>query len=225
MGAEVQSGTDSSQPPRSPAVTKYVNASHYYRSIVESEKAIAAMTKAIALAPTDAGLYAEREELYANTFVMDKAFADANKAIQLDPKQGLFFRRRERLYYLTGQWNKAVADLIIAIKLSPTDPEPHFDCARAYKKLAKYDKSIEQYRTYMSFKNAKHVKDSGNELGELYLKVGKPQDAIDTFTRYIAIFPDLPQGYYGRAKAYDAIGKTQLAITDRNRAREAEKEF
>lgn len=206
-------------------VKTYLAVCNYHRSRLEYPEAIAAITAAIALSPNEAELYEQREQLYAATNVSDKALADANKAVALKPNFPEYIWRRGRLYYNSGQYAKSLADYSACIQLEPNDLEHHLARARVYKKLENYDLAINDYRLYINGKHAHRLQDGCNELGELYLKVGQPNKAIAIFTQLIASFPDLPQGYYGRAKAYDLIGKTQLAASDRNKAQEVEKSY
>jgi tetratricopeptide (TPR) repeat protein len=214
-------------PPQAQAaeVKRYTLIYQFHRSRLEYPEAIAAISSAIALSPNDADLYAMREELYASTFVIDKALADANKAIALQPNYCAYIRRRGRLFYMNGDYAKSLADFTACIQLEPYDSEQRLARARVYRKLEKYDLAIADYRIYNNFKKVHRLQDGCNELGELYLKTGKSKEAIATFTQLIAAFPDLPQGYYGRAKAYEAIGETQKASSDRKKAQEAEKSF
>jgi tetratricopeptide (TPR) repeat protein len=206
-------------------VKRYVVLCDQHRRLLEYPEAIAAITAAIALSPNDAELYAQRERLYATTFVTDKALADANKAIALKPNFPDYIWHRGRLYYESGQYAKSLADFNASLRLEPKNGDHYFERARVYKKLEKYDLAINDYRTFLNFKHGHRSQDAANELGELYLKVGKPNEAIATFTQLISMFPDLPQGYYGRAKAYDMIGKTQSAASDRNEAQKIEKSY
>ena len=75
----LSSGCDSRSAPA------YNNRGIAYSEQGEFEKAIADLTKAIELDPTDAPAYKNRGDAYWQEGELDKATADYNKVIELDP--------------------------------------------------------------------------------------------------------------------------------------------
>ncbi len=62
-------------------------------------------------------------------------------------------------------------------------------------------------------------------LGEIYLKAGRPEEALEVFRRIIPILPDWPGGYLSTGRAYLALGRTGEAIEMIQRALEMAPEF
>ncbi len=54
--------------------------------------------------------------------------------------------------------------------------------------------------------------------GVAYEKAGKPERAIDDFTRAISLFPSYYEAFFSRGTTYDRMGKLDLAIEDYNAA-------
>lgn len=89
-------------------VDRYTDRAWLYERTYERAKAIADLTKAIALSPT-ADIYLRRASLYADNRDWPKVLADANAALDLDPKSAGAVGQIARTKAETGDVDGAVA--------------------------------------------------------------------------------------------------------------------
>jgi serine/threonine protein kinase/tetratricopeptide (TPR) repeat protein len=112
------------------------------------EKAIADLSRAIELAPTNeaSGSYEARGTAYYWLERRDKALADFSKAIELNPSWWGGWAWRGYLHREMEQWDKAVADCSKALELKPTHSMSWRDRAFAYVKLNQPEKAVADLR-------------------------------------------------------------------------------
>jgi tetratricopeptide (TPR) repeat protein len=112
-----------------------------YRKLGQLDKAVADLSRAIALNPKYAKAWCYRGENYFNQGQRDKAFADFAKAIELEPKLGDAWCSRGITYNMLGQFDEAVADLSKAIELTPTNAHAWSHRGFAYRFLGQFEKA------------------------------------------------------------------------------------
>ncbi len=81
--------------------------------------AVAEMSEAIALAPSEPNLYLMRGAAYRAKKDYDKAIADVDEAIRLDATRGDYYMLRGMIFGDQGDLDRAVAELNQKIKLDP----------------------------------------------------------------------------------------------------------
>lgn len=206
-------------------VEKYKSEAKYYCDQLEHKKAADVLTKALLLAPNDLELLERRSDAYAQIFIMDKAEADLSKAISINPKNAGFYRHRARLYFRDGKLQKAVADYDTAVKLDPKDLAPYRDRGRIHEQLGNGKKAVEDFQKFIDSGGNDNNGEVLQHLGDLYLKDGQTQRALETFNRMIKYVPDLSGGYYGRARVYEKLGKFDLAKSDKKQGKKLDLAF
>ncbi len=97
---------------------------HVYLSEDDNDRAIADLTEAIRLEPTERRSYADRAEAYRRKSEHDLAIADLTELVRLDPRSYVVFEARASSYREKGELDLAVSDLTEAIRLRPRLIEP-----------------------------------------------------------------------------------------------------
>ncbi len=95
----------------------------------DNNKAIAAYSEAIRLAPDYAEAYCARGLTYSFMDDREKAVADCNEAIRLDPDCRDAYIFRADIHETNGDIDKAVADLTVAIRIGLDDDDMREDFA------------------------------------------------------------------------------------------------
>ena len=132
--------------------------------------------------------YESRARLKFELNDLDGAVADMDKAIQINPKGDHLYRVRSKFYILQKKDDKALADLNKSIACQDKDQESTYRCrGDLYLRLKKYDLAVKDYTAAINC-SAKKKDDRSMELD-----------------------------YSGRAKAYEKLGKMDLAAADRKK--------
>jgi tetratricopeptide (TPR) repeat protein len=157
----------------------------------------------------------------ANVLFKEERFSEAlkayNQALLKYPAQNDdFYQNRAQCYLEAKDFPSAVADLKKAIALLPS--------ATKYKLLGEtfyQQNAIESALQSFSKAIALDPKDywSYKARGDIYSSLKNYPKAIGDYTRMIQIHPGEPVGYNSRAKAYQQIGKKDLAKKDFEKAR------
>lgn len=123
---------------------------------------------------------------------------------------------------LSKQWQEASKCFQKAIALNPRLPEAYYEEGIAQMELGHFKEALsacEQALRVESTYIPPYL-----TMGDIYTKLRQYNKAIDNYSMYISGYPDLPQTYLSRAKAYEALGKSELAKRDHSRALQAEKQ-
>jgi tetratricopeptide (TPR) repeat protein len=121
-----------------------------------------------------------------------------DKVIPLD------YEYRAKLLSKTGKDSLAILDYKKAMELQPDKTELNGDIANAYIKMKRYPEAIEAYKTKM----AKNTKPNANDEFGIMRAYYYSKDFINADTAAVHITvqqPDLPLGYYWRAKINSQI--------------------
>lgn len=119
---------------------------HYSRAKVletmgESDKAIAAYTKAIEQNPQFAEAHSNRGLLFQKKRSLELALKDFTRAISIDPLDGVYYFNRANIHVLQGRLGLAVSDYTKAIEIYPRWAEPLRRRAEANRKLRKKNRA------------------------------------------------------------------------------------
>ena len=112
-------------------VAAQIEAGKVARAACDLEKAIAAFSEALRVAP-NAQVYALRGRVHAEHGDDQQAWADFKRAIELDPKQAEAFAGRGWLHAMRGEYDPAVVDSTEAIRLDPKCVDAYVDRAFVY---------------------------------------------------------------------------------------------
>jgi tetratricopeptide (TPR) repeat protein len=208
----------------------------------ENDKALAALTQAIALDPTLWQAYVNRAQAYYNKAQYDAALADANSAIAAAPKLGTPYVYRAVIYRAKAQPDLAQADFDHAVAVHPSvrtytargsfyadkrDNQHAIDDYTAGLKIwpddmdlilrraALYWRTDQDALADSEYRRALTVNDItpyGRGLAEDALKMD--DKAVADFSQALVLNPGKTDALYHRGHIYARQGKTDLALAD-----------
>jgi len=181
------------------------------------DEAIAEITRAIELDPTNPQYYITRAFFYdAGKGMMEEAVADATKAIELAPALYDAWNGRGAVYAHMEECTLAVADHNEAIKLDPDRFDGYTYRADALCCQGKLDAAIADYDHAITIDPTSAW--TFWNRGKIYEEKGDLDAAIADYGQAITLKPDDPWAsvdyYYSRAGAYRALGQHEQALAD-----------
>lgn len=143
----------------------------------------------------------------------DRAIADFDAAIRLNPGVAGIYLERGLAYEAKGEHAIAIMDFDAAIRRDPTLVQAYFGRALAYDGIGEGQRATADLTVAASLDRnlvaALHMQ-RGYELKA----AGRSAEAIAAFGRAIAINPNWPLAYFGRAASFDDQGDREHAAAD-----------
>ncbi|MBI4309244.1 MAG: tetratricopeptide repeat protein, partial [Candidatus Omnitrophica bacterium] len=170
-----------------------------------------AMTQAIDKNPLEAQNYLDRGDALLQEGNYYLAFNDFNKAIKTTPLNYKAYLMRGQLYALKGDHKKALDDFNRSVALKPDNAVACLQKASVLGSMNDVDQAMVWFDKAIKINPA--MAGAYYQRGLLYYKIGAFKDAVDDFTRAIALEHDL-KGRYQRGKSYEALKQFDLAIED-----------
>jgi serine/threonine protein kinase len=161
-------------------------------------KAIEDLSTLVAANPSDYPRLVERADLYTRIGEPEKALADANAAIAMAPptfEVGLAVRAGALAQL--GRWEEAMRSYIQALQINDRDAEAWKGIGDLWMKRNEYDRAVEKYS------KAIECAKSWEKFSTAVLSKSATRDALEA-----------------RAKAYELLGKKDLARRDLDDARQ-----
>jgi tetratricopeptide (TPR) repeat protein/S1-C subfamily serine protease len=185
-----------------------------YGELREYEKALAALNKAIQLAPKNANLYSEKRTVLGNLNRHQEALLAINQAITLSPRAG-FYNDRGITYNALKEYSKAIADYDKAIVIDPENTNAYNNRGATYAGLKEYPKAITDYDKAIAINPG--FAEAYNNRGLIYAALGEYPKAITDFNYAIANNPKQAD-YYNRGVVYAILQEYPKAIADYDKA-------
>lgn len=205
-----------------------ITASRQYSRQLEFEEAIALLSSAIKMNPSNYLAYQLRSEAYRELNIYDKAIADLQKANSLSKGNLGLLRDLGYIHFRNRTYKEAVAAYSRAIAIDPTDGGALSGRGRSYMGLKNYEAAARDYKKSLESKTRSVIRaeiEVRGILGDLYLKLKQPKDALEQFNSLITKYPHISKGFYGRAEVYKMQGKPDLAAKDLKAAHELDYEM
>jgi tetratricopeptide (TPR) repeat protein len=122
--------------------------------------------------------------------------------------------RKANEFHSAGKLPEAVEELRRALKIMPECPEAHYNLANVVRDAGEIELAIEGYKAAINFAKAKrhHYPDAQINLGDLLTRIGRYDQAIDSFEEAIRIQPNRPQPHIGIGLAQEGKGRLYAAI-------------
>lgn len=176
------------------------------------QRAIADMTRAIALKPDQAaylnarGYYSLSDQSYA------QALADFDAAIAADPGHPAAHNNRGLVNMAVRRYEESIGDFDAAIAAKPDYVQALNNRGFAKLQLERFDASLADFDAAVAadpkFANA------WSNRGMARLRVNRTADAVADFTQAIELAPSDPSYYERRAEAYRKADQGDLAQAD-----------
>ena len=184
-------------------------------------------TKGIELDALNIERFFERAIFYENIGEGDKAESDYNFAITIEPQNKQCWNNRGRFYSLFANDNDAaIKDLKRAIEIDSSFVSALSDLGHTYYYMESDDLALKWLGIAMTFekKDPQEVAWCYNTRGEIYETQEKFEEAIDDYTKAIALDPENPLWYSKRAYLYETLDEENKAFLDYSKAIELEPE-
>ena len=217
-------------PPETPEY--YFLLSRHYDSAGESEKALAALNRAIALAPKSAELRAELAGFHARQDRPVEAIAAADEALALDPNNreanrilgSIYAALAERRRPLRPGENpelyvpRAIAALERARKDGPPDAGLDLTLGRLYLQAESYDRAIPLLRRVTL--EQPNYPEASMLLASALEGAGRPAEAVEALRESLAYNPRYFRGHVLLAELHEKQGAWREAAQAYSRAQD-----
>ncbi|MFQ5843653.1 MAG: tetratricopeptide repeat protein [Planctomycetota bacterium] len=140
-----------------------------------------------------------------------KAIESIHKALEIDPALAEAYNLLGVIYLQQSDFKMAAENLRRAVEMDPYYTDAHNHLGVAYKELGKYDRAREQFETALKDASYRTREKIYLNLGYLYLKQGRGQDAVRAFGQAVALDPDYARAFLGLGRAYRLTGQGDLA--------------
>jgi tetratricopeptide (TPR) repeat protein len=144
------------------------------------------------------------------------AESELTKSITLGKEEvpvDLYMARGES-YLGLGRLDKAIADFTIGLAKRPKSEQFLVRRAESYCQTKRFKEAIKDADTFVS---SSHSQRSYVFRGRIYLDCGNYQLAVKDFSDAIKLQPTSPDFYGLRARAYEKLGRNDLAKADRQK--------
>lgn len=184
------------------------------------KSALETFNKAIKLYPKEKNFYHLRSVAFSEMRQPDKALADMDAYLKLAPEKAIGYFWRAALYENMGKTQQAIDDYTLGIKYRNGRYFNIFESrAKLYCKLGKLKEALADFTTVID--DNPYEADALNWRGNIYMNLGQYQKAVKDYTAAIEANPDENGSLYEmRSKAWDKLGKHDLAAKDAAKARE-----
>lgn len=195
----------------------------FHRNSIVCTLIVSSLASSLYLSPVFAEqTYAQKGAEQLNKKNYTQALDLFRRAIEQDSSDSVSVYNRGQAYRNLGKYKEAIADYTRYLELAPDDPENYLVyhnrgvCHNAEgdysSAIADFDQALSQNSTYSQ---------TNLERGNAYLsraQSGDNERALSDANVYISANANEAGGYILRGKAYSALGKTQDALNDMNKA-------
>jgi tetratricopeptide (TPR) repeat protein len=161
--------------------------------------------------PKDANLLYSRAAICQQLGDLQGALTDSTAAISVDPNFMYAYNIRFVVYMQLKDFTKALGDAQQLIRIQP-DANAYCGRGNAYISLNDYTRATQDFASAIKVKAG--CGEAYDGLGEIAYKLKRYQDAVGYSSRAISLDPTIYDAYYFRGKAYEGLGKSQLAQRD-----------
>jgi len=182
------------------------------------EAAISDFSKAIELDPDAYAAYVNRGMVYASLGQLDRALADLNEALLIKPRLVEGLDARGYVHYRRKEFAAALSDLDRSIELDTEQPSAYHHRGLVHLAMGEVENGLKDLDKALALKPGFPA--AAYDRALVYLKQGRLEEAVVDLTLTIEEEPRNGPAYLYRGRAYDALGDTERARQDLEKARE-----
>jgi protein O-mannosyl-transferase len=199
----------------------YNNRANFYRDRKQYDLALSDYNNAIKYRAGHS-TYNSRAKLFFNKNEDAKAILDYDKAISLSP-QAEYYVNRGAAKAKLGRMDEALADFNKGLEIDKNWRVGYLNRSIIYNQAGKYELSLKDIDTYLRFdpNNA----DLWYEGGRCHRILNNPAKAIEYYTKAIQLKPNYGLFYLERGRTYEAMGQSNAATMDLQKARSLGENF
>ena len=146
--------------------------------------------------------------------------ASLKEAIQLDPENAQFHNTLGLVYLNLGRTVDGQAEIQVAIDLDKNNPDFQHNLGTALAQQGKFDDAIVAYKKALTFPTYTTPEVAYYNMGEAYIRLRKPQEAIESFRAAIQLEPVMVAAHYGLGLALSQAGRRDDARAAFKQARD-----
>ncbi len=176
----------------------------------ESQQAIRAFEKAIALNPKEPSPYFDVALLYAAKNDLDKAMDRYQKGLSIDDKNGTAFYNYGRLLITKGRYPEAIDALKRAVEIDKTDTEARTALVEALLRAKQRQEAGDQVRAFLETSGISAP--ALVSLSSLLVRGGELELAKTVLTRALSVSPGSAEAHIELSRLYIALNDYQNAV-------------
>lgn len=162
--------------------------------------------------------YTTRGTLYQAMGRRKEAEADFKRAIQEGGEGKGVYDHLARFYVQDRQYQKAIDVINSQMKKNGADDVTYHNRAEVEMLAKRYDEALRDYQAALKLDDVSYINQVG--IGDVYAAKKDYRGAVAAYTKALDLRPlAVEEIYLKRARAYDALGKPDLAKKDRESAR------
>ena len=146
--------------------------------------------------------------------------AALKEAIQLDPQNAQFHNTLGLVYLNLGRPIDGQAEIEMAIELDKNNADYNHNLGIALAQQGKFEEAIAAYKKALSFPTYSTPEVAYYNMGEAFIRLRKPQEAVESFRAAIQLEPTMVAAHYGLGLALSQAGKPDDAKAAFRQARD-----
>jgi len=146
--------------------------------------------------------------------------AALKEALQLDPDNAQYHNTLGLVLLNLGRPVDAQAEFQTAIGLEKTSPDLQHNLGIALAQQNRFDDAIAAYKKALTFPTYTTPEVAYYNMGEAYIRLGKPQEAQESFRAAIQLEPTMVAAHYGLGLALSQGGRQDEAKAAFRQARD-----
>ena len=142
---------------------------------------------------------------------LNAALESMNRSIGLDPKMSESYFYRGNIYYGQENYAAALNDYLKAVELNPKYSEAYYNIGVTYNTTNKFQESIEPLTKAINMTPNEYMYQT---RASSFFNLRRLQEALDDYSKAIAINPKAGQAYFNRGATYLNMQQKSNACAD-----------